>query len=87
MIPLSFAQNSLPQILSQTPTERFEELGPVSASEHRVEDARVELARQAQKLEADAVILKSCEPASIKRDGLTWNSVPAFCEGMAIKTK
>ncbi|MBF0492134.1 MAG: hypothetical protein HQM15_05085 [Deltaproteobacteria bacterium] len=81
----SFTQDNLPQILNQAPTQKFEVLGPVSATEPKVEEARTELARQAHKLGAQAVVLKHCEAPSIRREGLTWISVHASCEGTAIK--
>lgn len=83
----SFAQENLPKIITEAPTQKFEELGPVSATERTVDEARIELTRQAKKLGAQAIILKNCEAGSIKRDGLTWNKHQASCEGMAIRFK
>lgn len=83
----SFAQatEKLPDLLDQAPRKTFSILGPVTATKGKMEEAEVELLKQAQKLGADAVILKECKPGAIKRDGLSWSKYDAACEGLAIK--
>ncbi len=83
----SHAADKLPILLEQAPSQNFEILGPVSATEKKIEDAREELLHQAQKLDADAVILKECKAGAIERNGLTWYKSQASCEGIAIRFK
>ncbi len=84
---LGYSLESLPQLLEEAPAQNYERLGNVSATKGKPEEARLELLRQAQKLSADAVILKDCKPASFQREGLTWYKTQASCEGIAIKVK
>ncbi len=79
------ADAQLPILLNESPSQSFNILGPVSATEKKVENAQDELLHQAQKLNADAVILKNCKSGSIQRDGLTWYKAQASCEGLAIR--
>lgn len=79
------AEDALPLLLDSAPNQSFNILGPVSATEKKVEAAQDELLHQAQKLNADAVILKNCQPGSIQRNGLSWSKAQASCEGLAIQ--
>lgn len=85
MTSLSQAVEALPELLQMAPSQKFEILGPISATKKSVEESQAELLFQAQKLDADAVILKNCESGSIQRSGLTWFKAQASCEGLAIR--
>ncbi len=82
---LSQAAEGLPELLQLAPPQKFEILGPISATKKSVEESQTELLFQAKKLDADAVILKGCESGSIQRSGLTWFKAQASCEGLAIR--
>lgn len=79
------ASEKIPELLNQAPGQKFEILGPISATKKTVDEAQIELLHQGQKLEADAVILKNCQSGSIQREGLTWFKAQASCEGLAIR--
>jgi len=79
------AAEKIPELLNQAPGQKFEILGPISATKKTVDEAQIELLHQGQKLDADAVILKNCESGSIQRQGLTWFKAQASCEGLAIR--
>lgn len=81
----SFAADELPQLLMQAPAQKFDILGPISATKKSVDEAQTELLFQGKKLDADAVILKDCTAGSIERSGLTWFKAQAACEGLAIR--
>lgn len=82
-----WANPKLPELLNQAPSQSFEMLGPVSATMKSIEESKIELLHQAQKLEADAVILKDCKAGGIEREGLSWSKARASCEGIAIRYK
>ena len=81
----SFALEGLPELLMQAPPQKFDILGPISATMKSVEEAQSELLHQGKKLDADAVILKNCSSGAIERSGLTWYKSQAACEGLAIR--
>ncbi len=78
-------QEKLPLLIETNPTQRFEILSPVGATKKTVEEAQVQLLREAKKVDADAVIYMICTPPGIRRDGLNWAHEQAYCRGKAIR--
>jgi len=78
-------QEKLPLLIETNPSQKFEVLTPVGATMKNVEDAKLQLLREAKKVEADAVMHVICTPPGIRRDGLNWAHEQAYCRGKAIR--
>jgi hypothetical protein len=82
---LQSSDGALPQVLEAMPDRLYQVLGPVGAGAKEISEARQQIAREAKKMNADAVIQVRCEPGGMRRDGLTWYREAAYCRGMAIR--
>ncbi|GEM_PF-5977551 len=83
--PTGLTQEKLPPILELPPSVPFEILSPVGAGKNTVEEARLQMQREAKKVNAEAIISVHCKPGGIKRQALTWQNIDAYCQGKAIR--
>ncbi len=75
----------LPELIEGIPARSFEILTPVGAGKKTIPDAREQLQREAKKVDAEAVIEVRCDPGGIGREGLTWYTKDAYCQGKAVR--
>lgn len=81
---VEWAPQNLPPILEEVPKEPFQVLSPVGAGKKTIDEARVQMQREAVKVDADAIINTSCKPGGLRRSGLSWEYEDAYCKGTAI---
>lgn len=75
----------LPQLYEGSPERLYQILGPVGAGAKDIPQARTELQRQADKMQADAVVQVRCDSGGIKREGLNFSKVQAYCRGIGVR--
>lgn len=85
LLSVSGVAQDLPELFEGSPARLFQILGPVGAGGKDIAEARLELQRQALKMQADAVIQVRCQSGGIKRDGLNFAKVSPYCKGMGVK--
>lgn len=79
------AQENLPAILDGKIEKSFEILTPVGAGKKTIDEAKIQLQKEAKKVDADGIVQVVCEPGGIRREGLSWSHQQPYCRGKAIR--
>ncbi|MBL7685763.1 MAG: hypothetical protein JNK65_07000 [Deltaproteobacteria bacterium] len=80
------ALEDLPPIL-EIPPAHYEILGPIGATMKTLDEAQIQLQREAKKLDADAIIFLSCQKGGLKGNGFGFDVTRPYCKGKAIRIK
>lgn len=78
-------QENLPLLIDGKVEKPYEILTPVGSTKKTIEEAKVQLLREAKKVDAEAVINVVCTPGGLIREGLTLSHELPYCRGKAIR--